>query len=121
MQIQPSPRPPTAAASPACAGGTPVLPDELAPPNPGTLTAIVVGPKGEEIYTDELGRLKVRVLFTRPSEHAVMAGAATLFAHARSQAFGFNGGHFGVQIEIHHFTLACHILVMPPDPSSVLC
>jgi len=50
--------------------GTPVLPDEIAPPDPGLLTATVVGPGGEEIHTDELGRLKVRFLFTRASEHA---------------------------------------------------
>jgi type VI secretion system secreted protein VgrG len=35
------------------------------PPNPGVLTATVVGPKGEEIYTDELGRAKVQFHWDR--------------------------------------------------------
>ncbi|OBY74358.1 type VI secretion system Vgr family protein [Acinetobacter gyllenbergii] len=35
----------------------------------------VVGPTGEEIYTDEWGRVKVRFLFTRDEDHAHDGGA----------------------------------------------
>lgn len=34
-------------------------------PDPGILTAIVVGPKGEDVYTDELGRVKVQFHWDR--------------------------------------------------------
>ena len=54
--------------------GIPILADEIAPPRPGLLSARVVGPEGEEVHVDELGRIKVRFLFTRAEEH-VEAGA----------------------------------------------
>jgi len=54
--------------------GIPVLPGELPPPRPGLLSARVVGPGHEEVHVDELHRIKVRFLFTRPQEH-LEAGA----------------------------------------------
>ncbi|MDR0702015.1 MAG: type VI secretion system tip protein VgrG, partial [Azoarcus sp.] len=36
----------------------------------GKQTAIVVGPADEEVYTDELGRIKVQFHWQRPKEHA---------------------------------------------------
>ena len=41
-------------------------------------SAIVAGPKGEEVHCDELGRVKIRFRTTRPAdhEHAQAAGAA---------------------------------------------
>ena len=47
-------------------------------PNVAMQSAIVVGPEGEEVYCDELGRVKIRFRSTRPSdhEHAQGAGAA---------------------------------------------
>jgi type VI secretion system secreted protein VgrG len=43
-----------------------------------TQSAIVVGPEGEEVHCDQLGRIKIRFKSTRKSdhEHAQMAGAA---------------------------------------------
>ncbi len=35
------------------------------PPDPGLLTAIVVGPEGHDVYTDELGRVKVQFHWDR--------------------------------------------------------
>ncbi|WP_426343960.1 type VI secretion system Vgr family protein [Pseudoduganella sp. R-32] len=47
-------------------------------PNVPMQSAIVVGPENEEVYCDELGRVKIRFRSTRPSdhEHAQGAGAA---------------------------------------------
>ncbi|SFF64152.1 type VI secretion system secreted protein VgrG [Duganella sp. CF458] len=47
-------------------------------PNVPMQSAIVVGPAGEEVYCDELGRVKIRFRSTRPAdhEHAQGAGAA---------------------------------------------
>ncbi len=50
--------------------GIPILPEEIAPPIPGLLTALVVGPGKAEVHTDDLGRIKIRFLFTRALEHA---------------------------------------------------
>ncbi|HSW48798.1 MAG TPA: type VI secretion system Vgr family protein, partial [Bryobacteraceae bacterium] len=49
--------------------GIPLLPEELPSPRPGLLSARVVGPEQEEVHVDELGRIKVRFLFTRSPEH----------------------------------------------------
>lgn len=40
-------------------------------PNPGILTATVVGPKGEDVYTDELGRVKVQFHWDRVGQFDV--------------------------------------------------
>jgi type VI secretion system secreted protein VgrG len=40
-------------------------------PDPGIQTAIVVGPPGEEIYTDELGRVKVQFHWDRVGQYDV--------------------------------------------------
>jgi type VI secretion system secreted protein VgrG len=50
--------------------GVPILPHEIKPPRPGILCARAVGPEGEEVHVDDLHRIKVRFLFTRPQEHA---------------------------------------------------
>ena len=48
----------------------PIVPKVIPTPNaPQLLSAIVVGPAGEEIYTDELGRIRVNLQFTRPADH----------------------------------------------------
>ena len=49
--------------------GIPILPGELPAPRPGLLSARVVGPENEVVHVDELGRIKVRFLFTRSHEH----------------------------------------------------
>jgi len=48
------------------------------PSAPPVMIGLVVGPSGEEIHTDPLGRIRVRMLFTRNQdhEHAHQAGAA---------------------------------------------
>ncbi len=49
--------------------GIPVMADEIIPPDPGLITARVVGPKNEVVHTDKLGRTKIRFLFTREKDH----------------------------------------------------
>ncbi|QLI83308.1 type VI secretion system tip protein VgrG [Chitinibacter fontanus] len=45
--------------------------EQLAKPKSrGVQTATVVGPAGEEIHTDEMGRIKVQFHWQRPNEHA---------------------------------------------------
>jgi len=68
------PHPPFKCAFTCVRRGIPILADETAPPNPGPLTATVVGPAGEEVHTDAAGRVKVRFPFARAAEH-LQAGA----------------------------------------------
>jgi type VI secretion system secreted protein VgrG len=60
--------------------GIPIKPaftgTEHAKPNaPHSMTAVVVGPPGEEIHVNALGCVKVRMGFTRPQEHEHAEGA----------------------------------------------
>ena len=54
--------------------GIPILPEPIAPPHLGLLTARVVGPPGEEVHVDDYGRIKLRFMFTRLKDHPA-AGA----------------------------------------------
>jgi len=47
-------------------------------------SAIVVGPAGEEVYCDQLGRVKIRFPGTRPADHEQANGAGTLDTEADS-------------------------------------
>ena len=47
-------------------------------------SAIVVGPAGEEVYCDRLGRVKIRFPGTRPADHEQANGAGTLDTEADS-------------------------------------
>jgi type VI secretion system secreted protein VgrG len=54
--------------------GVPIRPryahtDYAKPTAPGPMTATVVGPEGEEIYTDELGRIKIEYDWQLPQNH----------------------------------------------------
>jgi type VI secretion system secreted protein VgrG len=44
-------------------------PEHAKPTARGPQTAIVVGPEGEEVFTDEYGRIKVQFHWQRPQEH----------------------------------------------------
>ncbi|WP_005032239.1 type VI secretion system Vgr family protein [Holophaga foetida] len=54
--------------------GIPILPEEIEAPIPGPITATVVGPEGEEVHTDEVGRIKVQLHCLRTEDHP-LAGA----------------------------------------------
>jgi type VI secretion system secreted protein VgrG len=56
----------------------PVVPhyDPDAVPRVGLISALVVGDNGSEIDVDEMGRIAVRFLFTRPEEHTRGYGAS---------------------------------------------
>jgi type VI secretion system secreted protein VgrG len=47
-------------------------------------SAIVVGPAGEEVHCDQLGRVKIRFPGTRPADHEQANGAGTLDTEADS-------------------------------------
>ncbi|HEV2609856.1 MAG TPA: type VI secretion system tip protein VgrG, partial [Noviherbaspirillum sp.] len=60
--------------------GIPIIPayshtEHAKPVAPSLMTAIVVGPPGEEIHTDALGRIRVRMGFTRLQDHQHAEGA----------------------------------------------
>jgi len=57
--------------------GIPILPEELEAPAPGLQTATVVGPEGEEVHTDEVGRIKVQLHSLRPEDHAEAGATGT--------------------------------------------
>ncbi|AZF13710.1 type VI secretion system Vgr family protein [Pseudomonas sp. R3-18-08] len=59
----------------------------------GPQTAIVVGPKGEEIYTDELGRVKVQFHWDRYGEHNDKSSCWVRVAQT-----GASGGFGSIQI-----------------------
>jgi type VI secretion system secreted protein VgrG len=59
---------------------SPIIPafsatEHAKPVAPSLLTAIVVGPSGEEIHVNELGCIKVRMPFTRSRDHQYAEGA----------------------------------------------
>lgn len=60
--------------------GLPLVPDydpHVDLPRTYPITAVVVGPAGEEIHTDELGRIKVQLQGLAPEHHDHQAGAGT--------------------------------------------
>ena len=74
--------------------GIPVVPGELPAPYPGLLTGTVVGPAGEAVFTDALGRSKVRFHGTLEADHPE-AGAANADRDSgwiRHLAFWTTGG-----------------------------
>jgi type VI secretion system secreted protein VgrG len=57
--------------------GIRIVPPCPALPRPELQTAIVVGPVNEEVWCDELGRVKIRFPATRPEDHAHAGGAGS--------------------------------------------
>lgn len=53
----------------------PMFDPQVDVPNVPMQSAIVVGPEGEEVHCDELGRVKVRFRSTRPADHEHAQGA----------------------------------------------
>ena len=52
---------------------------ELAKPKSrGVQTATVVGPQGEEVHTDQHGRIKVQFHWQRPDEHPSIGAGWTI-------------------------------------------
>jgi len=83
--------------------GTPLVPAwnprEDLPPTP-RMTALVVGPPGQEIWCDELARVKVEFQGLDAADHAHASGAGTNHNDASSAwvrvDFGWAGADFGV-------------------------
>lgn len=55
--------------------GVRIVPPRRVLRRPGIQTAIVVGPAGEEVWCDDMGRVKVRFPAARPQDHEHAAGA----------------------------------------------
>lgn len=54
-----------------------IVPPRPSLPRPELQSAIVVGPENEVVWCDQLGRVKIRFLATRPEDHAHAAGAGS--------------------------------------------
>ncbi|VVM55355.1 type VI secretion system tip protein TssI/VgrG [Pseudomonas fluorescens] len=80
----------------ACVRKKIVFRPQLTTPRPtisGPQTAIIVGPPGEEIFTDELGRVKVQFHWDRKGEHNDRSSCWVRVAQA-----GASGGFGSIQI-----------------------
>ncbi|CAI8749941.1 MULTISPECIES: type VI secretion system Vgr family protein [Pseudomonas] len=80
----------------ACVRKKIVFRPQLTTPRPtisGPQTAIIVGPPGEEIFTDELGRVKVQFHWDRKGEHNDKSSCWVRVAQA-----GASGGFGSIQI-----------------------
>ncbi len=84
--------------------GIPIIPayshtEHARPVAPSLMTAIVVGPPGEEIHTDALGRIRVRMGFTRLHDHQHAEGAGATDSDRDSQwirvAQSWSGTEYG--------------------------
>lgn len=54
-----------------------IVPPRPILPRPQLQTAIVVGPEHEVVWCDQLGRVKIRFMATRPEDHAHAGGAGS--------------------------------------------
>ncbi|MFM0414372.1 type VI secretion system Vgr family protein [Paraburkholderia aromaticivorans] len=79
---------------------TPAYDPRIDLPRVYPITALVVGPAGEEVYCDELGRIKVQIQGLDPDDHAHAQGAGTsgtdkdsAFVRVSSGLAGANYGH----------------------------
>lgn len=57
--------------------GIRVVPPFVSPPRPALQTALVVGPRSEEVWCDELGRVRIRFPATRSHDHEHANGAGS--------------------------------------------
>ncbi|NPT54568.1 type VI secretion system Vgr family protein [Paraburkholderia elongata] len=79
---------------------TPAYDPRIDLPRVYPITALVVGPEGEEVYCDSLGRIKVQLQGLDPDDHAHAQGAGTsgtdkdsAFVRVSSSWAGTNYGH----------------------------
>ncbi|CAE6819842.1 type VI secretion system Vgr family protein [Paraburkholderia aspalathi] len=79
---------------------TPAYDPRIDLPRVYPITALVVGPQGEEVYCDSLGRIKVQLQGLDPDDHAHAQGAGTsgtdkdsAFVRVSSSWAGTNYGH----------------------------
>ncbi|WP_317203551.1 type VI secretion system Vgr family protein [Janthinobacterium sp.] len=88
-------------------------------PRTGEETVMVIGPEGESVHCDELGRVRVRFPGVRPEEHeGVRAVAAGVTAHDSAWVLvstGWAGAGFGV-ISLPRVGTFCQVGFMGGDP-----
>lgn len=83
---------------------TPAYDPDIDLPRVHPITAIVVAPKGEEVFIDELGRIHVQIQGLNPADHEHAQGAGTNGTPADSApvrvACALAGESFGVNIPL---------------------
>jgi len=79
---------------------TPVYDPRIDLPRVYPITALVVGPQGEEVHCDEFGRIKIQIQGLNPDDHAHAQGAGTsgtqtdsAYVRVSSSWAGKNYGH----------------------------
>lgn len=97
--------------------GIRIVPPSPVVPRPELQTAIVVGPVNEEVWCDELGRVKIRFPATRPEDHAHAGGAGSSDSDTDSAwvrvASSWAGSALGARNQ-------CGARLLPPVGSEVL-
>ena len=83
---------------------TPVYDPRVDLPRVFTLTGIVVGPPGEPVYCDQMGRVRVQIQGLNPNDHAHANGAGTSGAHLDSAwvrvSGSWAGPNYGVNLPL---------------------
>jgi len=83
---------------------TPVYDPRVDLPRVFTLTGIVVGPPGEPVYCDQMGRVRVQIQGLNPNDHAHANGAGTSGAHLDSAwvrvSGNWAGPNYGVNLPL---------------------
>lgn len=97
--------------------GIRIVPPSPVLPRPELQTAIVVGPVNEEVWCDELGRVKIRFPATRPEDHAHAGGVGSSDSDTDSAwvrvASSWAGSALGARNQ-------CGARLLPPVGSEVL-
>lgn len=97
--------------------GIRIVPPRPVLPRPEVQSAIVVGPVNEEVWCDELGRVKVRFPATRPEDHAHAGGAGSAGLDTDSAWIRVASSWTGSALGTHG---QCGTRLLPPVGAEVL-
>lgn len=97
--------------------GIRIVPPRPTPPRPPLQTAIVVGPVNDEVWCDELGRVKIRFPATRPEDHEHAGGAGSSDTDTDSAWVRVASSWAGSALGTHG---QCGTRLLPPVGTEVL-
>jgi type VI secretion system secreted protein VgrG len=97
--------------------GIRIMPPRATLPQPSLQTAIVVGPINEEVWCDELGRVKIRFPSVRPEDHAHASGAGSSGSDRDSAWVRVASNWAGSALGAHR---ECGTRFLPPVGTEVL-
>jgi len=97
--------------------GIRIVPPRPTVPRPALQTAIVVGPANDEVWCDELGRVKIRFPATRPEDHTHAGGAGSSDTDADSAWVRVASSWAGSALGTHG---QCGARLLPPVGTEVL-